>query len=127
MTETAPLRQLELNILQDFKDQVNTNGVRNLAERICYLDVAFRKLPESVELQKEMLARISAIFEQKPAPISRNDVADLIINSYGKIMQPTEETSGAAIQLIVSKVLGTPEQIKVLPLFASQDLFIFLS
>jgi len=98
-----------------------------LAERIFYLDVAFKKNPDAVELQKEMLAKITEKLEKNPNSINRNDVVALLINSFSKLYVPTAETSQAAIQLIFSKTLSTPEQLKALSLQATMDLSIFLS
>jgi hypothetical protein len=87
-----------------------------LAERIFYLDVAFKKNPDAIELQKEMLAKMTEKFEKNANAINRNDVISLLINSFGKVHVPTAETSQAAVQLIVSKTLSTAEQVNALSL-----------
>lgn len=99
--ETAQLRTLELQILSDFKEQIEWSSAKTLAERIFYLDVAFKKNPDAVELQKEMLTKLNEKFEKNTNSVNRNDVISLLINSFSKIHVPTAETSQAAIQLIV--------------------------
>jgi len=73
-----------------------------------------------------MLAKLNDKFEKNANAINRNDVISLIINSFSKIHVPTAETSQAALQLIVSKTLSTPEQVNALSLQGTMDLSIFL-
>ena len=77
--DTSRLQQLEQDILKQFKSQPEGKYIRNITDRIFFLDIAFKRVPEALELQKDLLNQLDAKMIKSPFSIRRNEVAEIIV------------------------------------------------
>lgn len=123
----AKYKQLELDVLQQMKDGgAKTRNVRVLAERLLVVENAFKGNVEAQEVAQGMLTQFNTLFEQNKNSINKTETVDLILRSFARIQEDTNQCSVQVIKALVSHQFGSADALKNTPTGPVIDLFIFL-